>query len=107
MEALATVEAWDVGNVAVAAVAPDGSISSQGDPDHVFRIASISKLFTTYAALIAVEEGSVSLEDPVGPPGATLRHLLAHTAGYGFDGAQRQGSPIDGDDRWSAVPHPP
>jgi CubicO group peptidase (beta-lactamase class C family) len=35
--------------------------------------------------LIAVEEGSVSLDDAVGPPGATLRHCLAHAAGYGFD----------------------
>jgi CubicO group peptidase (beta-lactamase class C family) len=106
MDALATVEAWDVGSVAVAVVAPDGSVASNGDIDEVFRIASVTKLFTTYATLIAVEEGSVSLDDPAGPPGATLRHLLAHTAGYGFDGATRQGARSNGEDGWSG-PHPP
>ncbi len=58
MDALETVEAWDVGSVAVAAVAPDGSVTSYGDLDQVFRLASLTKLMTTYAALIAVEEGS-------------------------------------------------
>lgn len=28
----------------------------------------------------------MTLDDPVGTPGATLRHCLAHAAGYGFDG---------------------
>jgi CubicO group peptidase (beta-lactamase class C family) len=105
VEALATVEAWDVASVAVAVVAPDGTVSSHGEVDQVFRIASLSKVLTTYAALIAIEEGSVSLDDPVGPPGATLRHLLAHTAGYGFDGARGPSRSDDAD--WWATPHPP
>jgi CubicO group peptidase (beta-lactamase class C family) len=37
--------------------------------------------------LIAVEEGIVALDEPAGPPGATVRHLLAHASGYGFTGA--------------------
>ena len=42
-------------------------------------------MITSWAVLVAVEEGTVALDEPVGPPGATLRHLLAHAAGYGFD----------------------
>ncbi len=60
-------------------------IAAHGDTDRVFRLASISKVITSWACLIAIEEGSVSLDDAVGPPGATLRHCLAHAAGYGFD----------------------
>ena len=54
--------------------------------DAVLRIASVTKLLTAYAALVAVEEGTIALDDPVGQPGATVRHLLAHAGGYGFDG---------------------
>ncbi len=41
---------------------------------------------TAWAILVAVEEGVVSLDQPVGQPGCTLRHLLAHAGGYPFDG---------------------
>ena len=43
-------------------------------------------MLTAWAVLIAVEEGVVGLEDAVGQPGCTLRHLLAHAGGYPFDG---------------------
>jgi CubicO group peptidase (beta-lactamase class C family) len=46
----------------------------------------VSKLLTALTVLIAVEEGSVSLDDSVGPPGATLADLLAHTSGLALDG---------------------
>ncbi|MEY2967290.1 MAG: hypothetical protein RLY50_1340, partial [Actinomycetota bacterium] len=42
---------------------------------------------------VAVEEGSVSLDDPVGQEGCTLRHLLCHAGGYPFEGAQPVGKP--------------
>ena len=35
--------------------------------------------------LVAAEEGIVDLDEPAGPPGATLRHLLAHASGLPFD----------------------
>jgi CubicO group peptidase (beta-lactamase class C family) len=38
--------------------------------------------------LVAVEERTVALDDPVGQEGCTLRHLLAHAGGYPFDGAE-------------------
>ncbi|MCA1656889.1 MAG: beta-lactamase family protein, partial [Actinobacteria bacterium] len=37
------------------------------------------------ATLVAVEEGTVDLDHPAGPPGATVRHLLAHASGLDFD----------------------
>jgi CubicO group peptidase (beta-lactamase class C family) len=60
-------------------------IGSTGDLDWVTRIASISKLFTSYACLVALEEGTISLDDPAGPHGSTVRHLMAHASGLGFE----------------------
>jgi CubicO group peptidase (beta-lactamase class C family) len=82
---LESIDAWEVPHAGVAVVGPGGVLADRGDIATSSRIASVSKLLTTYAMLIAVEEGAVELDDPVGPPGATLRHLLAHTAGYGFE----------------------
>jgi CubicO group peptidase (beta-lactamase class C family) len=59
---------------------------SAGDTAAVSRVASISKVIVGLTALVAVEEGTIDLDEPAGPPGATVRHLLAHAAGYGFDG---------------------
>ena len=79
--------------------------------DTVFRIASMTKAVTSTAAMQLVEQGKLKLEDPVpnidpvlGTPqvlegfdasGApklrpakrpiTLRHLLTHTAGFGYE----------------------
>jgi CubicO group peptidase (beta-lactamase class C family) len=53
-----------------------------------FPVASVTKLLSSLAALAAVEAGHLELDDevPGGPPdrpepGATVRHLLAHTSG--------------------------
>jgi len=48
---------------------------------------AVAKTITAWACLVAIEEGIVSLDQPVGQPGCTLRHLLCHAGGYGFDGA--------------------
>jgi len=64
-------------------------LGAAGDLDWVTRIASISKLFTSYAALIAIEEGTISLDDPAGPEGSTVRHLMAHASGLGFNSDAR------------------
>ena len=37
-------------------------------------------------SLVAAEEGVVDLDEPAGPPGSTVRHLLAHTSGLPFEG---------------------
>ncbi|HEX5530033.1 MAG TPA: serine hydrolase domain-containing protein [Methylomirabilota bacterium] len=79
--------------------------------DSVFRIASMTKAITSVAAMQLVEQGKLALEAPVpdidptlGAPRVlegfdaagkprlrparrpiTLRHLLTHTAGFGYD----------------------
>ncbi|MGZ4671676.1 MAG: serine hydrolase domain-containing protein [Ilumatobacteraceae bacterium] len=88
MRALQLIDSWPVDNIAAVVVQPDGSVASEGDQQRVFRIASIAKTITTWACLVAVEEGIVALDQPVGQPGCTLRHLLSHAGGYGFDGAE-------------------
>lgn len=45
----------------------------------------MTKLATALATLVAVEEGTVDLDEPAGPPGSTVRHLLAHASGLAFD----------------------
>ncbi|MCF4006209.1 beta-lactamase family protein [Corynebacterium uropygiale] len=61
-----------------------------GDEEHVFALASVTKLLTAYAVLLAVEEGAMELDDPLGPEGSTVRHLLAHASGVGFDSRRAQ-----------------
>jgi len=60
-------------------------IAQHGDASRATRWASITKLATALATLIAVEEGAVDLDEPAGPPGSTVRHLLAHAGGYAFE----------------------
>ena len=55
-----------------------------------FPWASVTKLATAVAMLVAAEEGIVDLDEPAGPPGSTFRHLLAHASGLPFD----HGAPI-------------
>jgi CubicO group peptidase (beta-lactamase class C family) len=95
----------------VTVVATRGSvlrINAQGwaDPEHksfmrvdsIFWIASMSKPITAIAVLMLMEEGKLSLDDPIAKyvaelaglktadgktPRITLRHLLTHTSGMG------------------------
>mgnify|MGYP001374323337 CR=1 FL=1 len=86
MRALALTATWPVPNVAAAAVLPDGSVATVGEIDRAFRIASVAKMLVGYTMLVAIEEGTLRLDQPLGQDGCTLRHLLAHTGGYAFDG---------------------
>jgi CubicO group peptidase (beta-lactamase class C family) len=63
-------------------------VASQGDTEAVFGWASVSKLLVAVAALVAYEEEMVGLEDPVGPPGSTLFHLLSHASGLAMNNNQ-------------------
>lgn len=77
--------AFEVPHAAAALIRAGGVAVTAGPAERVFRIASVTKPLVAYAVLIGVEEGALDLEEPAGPPGATVRHLLAHTAGYAFD----------------------
>ena len=67
-------------------------LHTQGAADRVLPLASVSKPISALAVLVAVERGLVDLEEPAGPDGATVRHLLAHTAGYPFEGEETVGA---------------
>lgn len=85
----------------------DASVpATRVDTTTLFQCASIGKVVTALAALHLVQQGKISLDEPVNAklrnwklPAAkgweeqvTLRHLLSHSAGlddnYGFDGYQ-------------------
>ncbi|MEV0191354.1 serine hydrolase domain-containing protein [Kitasatospora purpeofusca] len=87
MESLRKIETWPVPHAAAAVVrGADGALlGAHGPQDHLFPLASVTKLLTSYAVLVAVEEGVFELDDPAGPEGSTVRHLLAHTSGLAFD----------------------
>ena len=72
----------------MAVVYPDGSASTHGSIDAPLRWASVTKLATAVAVLVAVEEGVVDLDGAAGPTGSTLRHLLSHASGLPFDGRE-------------------
>ena len=67
-------------------VGPEGERAVHGAVEHEFRWASVTKLTTAVATLVAAEEGVVDLDEPAGPPGSTVRHLLAHASGLPFHG---------------------
>jgi CubicO group peptidase (beta-lactamase class C family) len=77
--------AWEADPVAVAVVDADGLVAAQGPQSLSLPWASVTKLLTAYTILSGVRRGVVTLEDPAGPEGSTLRHLLAHASGYAFD----------------------
>jgi CubicO group peptidase (beta-lactamase class C family) len=84
-EVLAEVERWGAANAAAAIVGPDGVRGSVGDPARPFAWASVTKPVTALAVLIAAERALVDLDEPAGPPGSTVRHLLAHASGLPFE----------------------
>jgi CubicO group peptidase (beta-lactamase class C family) len=90
VEALRQVDAWPAENVAVAVLSPAGVVARRGDARREFRWASVTKPVTALACLVAAEEGTLDLDEPAGPPGSTVRHLLAHASGLPFEA----GSPI-------------
>ena len=87
-DALAAVDAWGADFSAAAASTPAGVLAVHGDPTRVLRVASITKLVTARAVLLAAEEGAFELGDPLGPPGSTVAHLLCHAGGYDFDSGE-------------------
>jgi CubicO group peptidase (beta-lactamase class C family) len=93
VDALRQVEDWPVENAAVAAVDASGPLATHGDTERVYRWASVTKLLTAYAALVAAEEGTIDLDEPAGPAGSTVRHLLAHASGLPFQAGQPSGRP--------------
>ncbi|MFJ1746425.1 serine hydrolase domain-containing protein [Streptomyces sp. NPDC088116] len=86
MQSKALIENWPVTTAAAAVVRADGTVfASYGPTSHRFPLASVTKPLAAYAVLVAYEEGAIELDEPAGPEGSTVRHLLAHTSGLAFD----------------------
>jgi CubicO group peptidase (beta-lactamase class C family) len=93
MEALQRIDDWPAPNAAAGVVRNAEVIAMQGAVDRVFGWASVTKPVTALAALVAAEEGVVSLDEPAGPEGSTIRHLLAHASGLPFEPGAPAGRP--------------
>jgi CubicO group peptidase (beta-lactamase class C family) len=97
--ALEMVNTWvdgaGVPAVAAAIVGPEGvrerCLAGEAEPGSLFALASLTKPIVALAVLVAVEEGALELDEPVGrhlavyasgPRAAvTPRHLLSHASG--------------------------
>ena len=88
VQALRQIDDWPVGWAAAGVVSDGGLVAVRGPGERVTRLASVTKLVTALATLVAAEEGSVDLDDVAGPPQATVRHLLAHASGLPFEGIE-------------------
>ena len=80
------MDEWGADNAAAGVVGPEGVRAVHGGVEHEFHWASVTKPATALATLVAAEEGVVDLDEPAGPPGSTVRHLLAHASGLPFHG---------------------
>lgn len=93
MDALARIDAWPVGRAAAAVIGPGGVLDTRGPTERQFPLASVTKPLAALACLVAVEEGAIELDEPAGPPGSTVRHLLAHASGLAFDRPELAAAP--------------
>jgi CubicO group peptidase (beta-lactamase class C family) len=81
MATLDAIDDWPVPNAAAAVVGRNGVLATHGDIRRQFALASVTKPLVARAAQVAIEEGAVELDTAAGPPGSTVRHLLAHASG--------------------------
>jgi CubicO group peptidase (beta-lactamase class C family) len=81
LRALRIIDEWGARTAAAGVTRAGAEIGVHGPRDATLRWASVTKLLTGIALLVAFEEGIVDLDEPAGPPGSTLRHLLAHASG--------------------------
>ncbi|MHB8465403.1 MAG: serine hydrolase domain-containing protein [Acidimicrobiales bacterium] len=84
-DALSLIDAWPGGPRAAATIVAGEITAERGDVWVALAWASVTKLATALATMIAVDLGAIRLDQPAGPPGSTVRHLLAHASGLAFD----------------------
>jgi CubicO group peptidase (beta-lactamase class C family) len=71
MQSLRAIDDWGAGLAAAGVVRADAIVGTHGPRDAPLRWASVTKLLTGLATLVAVEEGIVDLDE-------RLRRLLSH-----------------------------
>src|SRR6266545_1149742 len=93
VEALRQIESWGAGVAAVGVLRNGDVVAARGPRDVALRWASVTKPAVALATLVAAEEGVIDLDEPAGPEGSTVRHLLAHASGLPFEGSTPIGRP--------------
>jgi CubicO group peptidase (beta-lactamase class C family) len=86
VDALRAIDGWGAGVAGAGVARADAVVATHGPADADLPWASVTKILVGLAFLVALEEGTVDLDEPAGPPGATLRHLLSHASGLPIDG---------------------
>lgn len=82
--ALAALEVFSCETAGIV-LEPEGVRENRGDLHRERPLRSVTKSLTGYGIAIAVDRGLVDLDQPAGPEGSTLRHLLAHVSGYFYE----------------------
>lgn len=93
MAALDQIDGWSAEHAAAGVADAGGTLDERGDTGHRFGWGSVTKLLVAWSALIAAEEGVLDLDEPAGPEGSTVRHLLAHASGLAWDSPKPMGRP--------------
>jgi CubicO group peptidase (beta-lactamase class C family) len=93
VDALRQIEEWPAAHNAAGVATASEIVAEHGDVEHRFGWGSVTKLLTAYATLIAAEEGALDLDEPAGPEGSTVRHLLAHASALAWDSPLPLGKP--------------
>jgi CubicO group peptidase (beta-lactamase class C family) len=83
--ALAQVGRWSASNPAAGITDATRTLGETGDVERRHEWASVTKLVTAMCVLRLIDAGVMALDEPAGPPESTVRHLLAHASGLGFD----------------------
>jgi len=93
MSELDLLDRWPVDHASAVVVGTAGVLAQRGDLARGYRLASVTKPLVARAAQIAVEEGVIELDTAAGPPGSTVRHLLAHASGLSVHSADVVAAP--------------
>ncbi len=81
MDAFKLIETWEVDSAAAGVVGANGLARTYGEDFKPFELASVTKAMFSLAVLVAIEEGSLDVNQPAGPPGSTIGNLLSHSSG--------------------------
>ena len=81
MDAAALLGEWAA---AASTLSSDPTLDATfGRRDVAFAWASVSKLAVAALVGVAVQEGTLAFDEPLGPTGSTVAHVLAHASGLG------------------------
>ncbi len=76
---------WPTASVTIGVTNPHTTVALHGLDRRVYPLASVTKVLVAMACWVALEEETLDLDEPAGPMGSTVRHLLAHASGLAPD----------------------